>query len=74
MFLILQLWKKVFWKSKTFLRKLEYCFLLESTTIENATFPYKTTLSKANIETNRMESKKWTYHKEQNFAANYFIF
>ena len=26
---------------------MEYCFLVESTNIENATFPYKTALSEA---------------------------
>ena len=36
--------------------------------------PYKTTLWKANIKTNRTGSTKWTYHEERNFASNYFIF
>ena len=40
---------------------------------ENATFPYKTGLSNVNVETNRMENTKWTYHKEWKFATNYFI-
>ena len=31
-----------------------YCFLVESTTMENTTFRYKTALSKANAKTNRM--------------------
>ena len=50
--------------------KLEYRFLAESTTIENALFPYKTALSKTNVKTNRMGSKKWTYHKEHSFPTN----
>ena len=54
-FIILTL-KEIFWKTKTFFRKLEYCFLLENTTIENATFPYKAALSKTNVKTNRMGS------------------
>ena len=32
---------KNFWKTKTFSKKLEYRFFVESTNIENATFPYK---------------------------------
>ena len=42
--------------------------------LKNALFPYKTALSKANFKTNRVGSTKWTYHKEQSFASNYFIF
>ena len=43
---------------KTFLKNLVYHFLVESTKIENATFPYKTALSEANIKINRMGSTK----------------
>ena len=39
---------------KTFSGKLEYRFLVESTAIKNATFPYKTTMSRANVKTDRM--------------------
>ena len=49
--------KQVFWKRKTFFKNLEYLFLVESTEIENATFPYT----------------KRTRHKEQSFESNYFI-
>ena len=49
-------------------------FLVESTEIENATFPYKTALLEANVKTSRMGSKKGTYLKEQNFTSNYFNF
>ena len=49
---------------KTFFKKLEKRFLVESTKIKNASFPYKTALSKANVKVNRMGSSKWTYHKE----------
>ena len=38
---ILQLWNKFPEKGKLF-KKLEYCFLVESTKIDNITFPYKT--------------------------------
>ena len=33
-------------QTKTFLKKLEYRILVECTTMENATFPFKTALSK----------------------------
>ena len=56
--------KQVFWKIKRSFEKLEYRFLVESTTMENVTFPYKTVLSKANVKINRMGSTKYTYHKE----------
>ena len=66
--------KQIFWKAKTFFKKLEYRFLVERTKIEKASFPYKTAISEANVKTNRMVSTKWTYHKERSFASNYFIF
>ena len=44
-----------------------------SAKIENATFPYKTALSGADIKTIRMRSTKWTYHKERSFASNYIF-
>ena len=50
--------KQIFWKTKTFFKKLEYHFLVESTKIENASFSYKTAVSEANVKTNRMVSKK----------------
>ena len=62
--------KQIFWKTKTFFKKLEYYFLVESTKIENASFPYKTTISESNVKTNRMVNTKWTYHKERSFAGN----
>ena len=39
---------------QTLFKKLEYLFLVESTKIENAHFPCKTAISKANVKTNRM--------------------
>ena len=66
--------KQIFWKTKTFFKKLEYRFLVESTKIENASFPYKTAISEANVKTNKMVTTKWTYHKERSFASNCFIF
>ena len=44
---------------KTFLKKLEYLFLVEKTKIENATFPYKIALSKAtDVKINRIGGTK----------------
>ena len=60
--------------TEIFFEKLEYRFLVESTTMENLIFPYKTVLSEANVKTNWMETTEWNYHKEQGFATNYFIF
>ena len=59
---------------KTFSKKLDYHFLVETTKIENTLFPLETALSEVNVKTNRMESTKWTYHKGWSFASNYFIF
>ena len=66
--------KQIFWKPKTFFKKLEYRFLVESTEIKNASFPYKAAISEASVKTNIMATTKWTYHKERSFASNYFIF
>ena len=57
--------KQIFWKKKTLLKKKEYRFLIKSTNIEKASFLHKTVISEANVETNRMVSTKWTYHKTQ---------
>ena len=66
--------KQIFRKMKTFFKKLEYRFLVERTKIENASLPYKTAPSEANVKTNKMVTTKWVYHKERSFANNYFIF
>ena len=65
--------KWIFCKTKTFFKKLEYRFLVESTKTDNASFPYKIATSEANIRTNRMTSTKWTHQKEWSFASNYFL-
>ena len=65
--------KQIFRKTKSFSKKLEYRFCVESTKIENASFPYKNGISEANVKTNRMVSTKWAYHKERSFASNYFV-
>ena len=46
--------KQIFWKTKTFFKKLEYRFLVETTKIENTSLPFKTALSEANVKTNGM--------------------
>ena len=66
--------KQIFWKTKTFFKKLEYCFLVESNKVKNVIFPYKASLSEVKFKTNRTGSIKWTYHKERSFVSNYFIF
>ena len=65
--------KQIFWKMKTFFKKLAYSFLLETTKIENTSFLFKTALSEVNVKTNRMATTKWTYHKEWSFACSFFI-
>ena len=42
--------------------------------MKNASFPYKTAISEANVKTNRMASTNWTYRNERSFACNLFIF
>ena len=66
--------KEIFWKMKSFFKKLEYRFLVEATKIGNTSFPFKTTLSEANVTPNRMATTKWTYRKEWSFDNNYLIF
>ena len=61
---------QILWKAKTFFKKLEYRFLIETTKIENTSFPFKTALSEANVKTNRTVTTKWTYHKEWSFTSN----
>ena len=61
-------------KNENLFQKLENPYLIESITIENATFPSKTALSKASVKTNRTGSIKWTYQKEKSFTTNYLSF
>ena len=55
-------WKQFFWKNENFSKKIEYCFLVESTKIENT-----------DVKSNKMESTKLTYHKKQSFVSNYLF-
>ena len=43
--------KQIFWKMKTFSKKLEYRFIVERTKVENVSFSYKTVISEANVKT-----------------------
>ena len=61
--------EQVVWKTKTSIKKLEYHFSIESTAIENATFPFRTALSKANIKGNRMRCAKWTDDKKNGVCS-----
>ena len=70
-FSILQTLKQIFWKTKTFSKKLEHDFLVETAKIENTSSPFKITLLEANVKTNLMATTNWTYHKEWSFASNY---
>ena len=65
--------KQIFWITKTFFKKLESCFLVESTKIENASFPYKTAISETSVK-NRRGNIKWTYHKEQSLLLFFWKF
>ena len=62
--------KRIFWKTKTYFKKLDYGFLGETTKIECTSFPFKSALSEANVKINRMTTIKWIYHKEWSFASN----
>ena len=48
--------KQIFWKTKTFFKKLENRFLFESTKIENTSFPFKPAISEANVKTNTLQT------------------
>ena len=41
-------------ENETLFQKTGVTFLVESTKIENASFPYKTAIPEANVKTNRM--------------------
>ena len=50
--------RQIFWKTKTFFKELDYRFLVESTKIENASFPHKAAISEANVKANGMVTTK----------------
>ena len=55
---------------ETVFEKLEYCFLVESTKIENRSFPYKTAISETNVKKNKIVNAKWIIkiHKKMEFC------
>ena len=55
------------------MKKLEYHFSVESTKTDNATFPYKTVLSKANARTNRMGKKGPVIKNEASLVTTLFF-
>ena len=54
---------------KTFCKKLEYRFVVETTELK-----FKIALSETNNKINRIATTKWPYHKEWSFASNCFTF
>ena len=66
--------EQIFWKTKTFLKKLEYRLLVESTKIENTSLTYNSVISEANVKTNRIVSTKWTYYKNGVLPVNSLLF
>ena len=60
--------KQIFWKTKTFFKKLEYYFLAVTNKIENSLFPFKTALSEANVKTNRMGDYKMELSQREEFC------
>ena len=65
--------KQIFWKKENFFIKLMEHLILKEIRLKTQQFHKKET-SETNVKTNKIESTKWTYHKEQSFASNYFIF
>ena len=63
-----------FLKNANFFKKLECCFLVESTKIDNTTFPYKTALSEAIVKTNRMGVQNWLITKTRVLPVTTFLF
>ena len=68
--------KQVFWRSKTFLKKLEDHFWVQTTTNESATWPYKTFLSKGRIKSPLIKKERhWLLHflKMKLIETNSFV-
>ena len=59
---------------ETFFSKINYCFLVESSKIKNASFSYKSAISEANVKTNSMERIKWTYGKNRGLPVTNLVF
>ena len=65
--------KQIFWKTKSFFKKLEYRVLVETTKIENTSFPFKT-LSEANVKTNRIATTNGPITKSGVFPVTTLFF
>ena len=63
-----------FLENETFFKNLGHRFLVERSKIENASFPYKTVISEANVKTNRMVTKKWAYRRERSLPVTTLFF
>ena len=64
-----------FLENENLTQKMGYCFLVESTKIENASSRYKTAISEVPyVKTNRMVSTKWTYHKGRSFCQQLLFY
>ena len=66
--------KHIFWKTKTFFKKLKHRFLVKSSNIENAPFPYKSIIAEANVKANRMGNAKCTNHKNWSLPVTTLLF
>ena len=64
--------KQIFWRTKTFLKKLEYRCLVKVLRLKIASFSFKTAMSEDNVKRKRMGSTKCIFHKEPSFASNEF--
>ena len=53
--------KEIFWKAKTFFKKLEYRFLVENSKTASASFPLRTALSEANVKTYSMATTELAF-------------
>ena len=65
---------QTFQKTKTFSKKLECLSLVETTKIENTSFPFKTALSEANVKKNRMLTTKWAYPSSEVLPVTALLF
>ena len=65
--------KQIFWKTKTFFKKLEYWFL-KALRLKTYHFHTKLPYQKPMLRQIKWVSTKWIHHKERSFTSNYFIF
>ena len=63
-----------FLENENLIPKLEYRFSVESTKIEEASFPYKTVISESNVKKNRMVSKSEPITNNKGFPVTTLFF